>query len=58
MKQASSPSTPASAAHPTTPQTAPKAPVPLSAEQIKNVGGGLPRGGWQEATVPTATSSK
>ncbi len=58
MPQATSPSTPAPAAQAPLPKAVPQAPVALSAEQFKNVGGGLPRGGWQSDAAPTSASSK
>ncbi len=58
MSQATSPSTPATTAQAPLPTTAPRAPVALSPEQLKNVGGGLPRGGWQSEAAPTSATSK
>ncbi len=40
------------------PKTRPRGPIALSADQLKDVAGGLPKGGWSANVKPTDTSSK
>lgn len=39
-------------------RTLSQGPVPLSAEQLKLVGGGSPKGGWLAASTDTVSSPK